>query len=231
MTNKSSTSNSVQPGFLPVRGRADPFKVNRVFCIGRNYLAHAKEMGQSKIGPEPICFLKPQNSVVLARGRVEYPPRTERLEHEVELIVALSSGGHELDQHQAEKCIFAYGVGVDLTRRDLQAEAKKNGHPWSTAKVFKASAPCSELIPTDGDFLPETGALRLFVNDALQQEGDISQMIWSVGELIAVLSTYFELEAGDIIMTGTPEGVGPIMTGDIIDIEFEDLIHAQFAIG
>lgn len=198
---------------LSVTGSEQQFPVNRVFCVGRNYEAHAREMGASE-REAPFFFSKPACSVLFSDNEIPYPPRTSDLHHEVELVVALDKGGRNLSERQAEEAIFAYGVGIDFTRRDLQAEAKSKGRPWDTAKGFEHSAPVSELTPVRETGLLTQGEITLSVNGQPRQQGNLGDMIWSVNEIIVELSHYFELMPGDIIFTGTPAGVSAIKPGD-----------------
>ncbi|MEJ8569092.1 fumarylacetoacetate hydrolase family protein [Elongatibacter sediminis] len=204
---------------MPVAGRAEAFPVHRVYCVGRNYAAHAREMGADPEREPPFFFCKPADALVALTqaGEVPYPSATRSLHHEIELVVALGAGGRNLDVSAAAAAVFGCAVGVDLTRRDLQAEAKKLGRPWDTGKAFDHSAPVSPLIALDGQSVPARGRIWLEVNGDLRQEGDLSQMIWTVPEVVATLSTLFELRAGDLVFTGTPAGVGALESGDRVD--------------
>lgn len=199
---------------LPVAGTDQRFPVRRVFCIGRNYADHAKEMGAAVEPGRPMFFCKPADAVVTDGADVPYPSATNELHHEVEMVVALRAGGRDIAPAQALDTVFGYAVGLDLTRRDLQAQAKAKGHPWDVAKAFDHSAPVSALHPagkaTPG---PET-ALRLTVNGELRQQGRLGEMIHDVPAIIAALSTLFELKPGDLIFTGTPAGVAALQRGD-----------------
>ena len=203
---------------LDVIGIADRFPVHRIYCIGQNYALHAREMGASVDRERPLFFMKPVDAIVTtnadAEADVAYPPATANLHHEVEMIVALSSGGHELAVERALECVYGYGVGLDLTRRDLQLEAKQKGRPWDTGKGFDQSAPVSALRRVSECGHPEQARLSLRVNGEIRQSEDINQMIFSVAEIIHELSKLFELKAGDVIYTGTPSGVGPLQRGD-----------------
>ncbi|WP_417715225.1 fumarylacetoacetate hydrolase family protein [Rhodocista pekingensis] len=202
---------------LPVAGHAGRFPVRRIYCVGRNYAAHAREMGGDPEREPPFFFQKPADAVVADGADVPYPPRTSDLQHEVELVVALGRGGRNVPVDQAGALVFAQAVGIDLTRRDLQAAARKAGKPWDTAKAFDHSAPVGLLHPTGSAGPLTRGTIRLAVNDELRQEADLADMTWSVTEVIAELSTLFELAPGDLIFTGTPSGVGPLFPGDRID--------------
>jgi len=199
---------------VPVHGASAVFPVRRIYCIGRNYADHAREMGADPNRETPFFFGKPQDVVVPQGGKVAYPPATSNLHHEVELVVALARGGRDIPEADALACIYGYAVGLDLTRRDLQAKAKDKGQPWDTAKGFDQSAPLSPITPVAACGHPDSGAIWLSVNGAERQRGSLSQMIWSVPEIIAHISKFVALAPGDLIFTGTPAGVGPIVAGD-----------------
>ena len=192
------------------------FPVHRIYCVGRNYSEHAREMGNDPTREPPFFFAKPADAILPSGVDVPYPPRTANLHHEIELVVALGSGGRDIPLDEALQTVFGYAVGNDLTRRDLQAAAKGQGRPWDTAKGFDASAPITPIRPMDQVDHITHGRIWLEVNGVLRQEGDVADMIWSVPEIIAELSTYFELRAGDLIFTGTPAGVGPLLPGDVV---------------
>jgi len=199
---------------LPILGSDRRFPVRRVFCIGRNYAEHAREMGATVDKSAPMFFCKPADAVVADGADVPYPSATGELHHEVEMVVALGAGGTGLTTAQADAAIFAYGVGLDLTRRDLQAQAKAKGHPWDAAKAFDHSAPVSALrLAVEAAPGPDT-RLSLTVNGELRQQGELGQMVHSVPEIIAALSTLFELKPGDLVFTGTPAGVAALHRGD-----------------
>lgn len=198
---------------LPVSGTEDLFPVRRVYCIGRNYAAHAVEMGHDPDREPPFFFQKNPDNLD-ASGIFPYPPQTADVHHEVELAVALKSGGTDISVNTALDHVFGYGTALDMTRRDLQATAKKMGRPWEIAKAFEASAPISPLVPVASCGHLDSGKVTLSVNETLRQQGDLNQMIWKVPEMIAYLSSYFTLAAGDVILTGTPAGVGPVQRGD-----------------
>jgi fumarylpyruvate hydrolase len=189
---------------VAVAGSALVFPVRRIFCVGRNYPEHAREMGASDVRAPPFFFTKPADAVVPSGSAVPYPSRTSDFHHEIELVVALG----------AEREIYGYAVGNDLTRRDVQAAMKKEGKPWDTAKGFDHSAPVSPIARAADIGHPERGRIWLEVNGRLRQEGDIGDMIWRVPEIVAELATWFGLEAGDLVFTGTPAGVGPLKPGD-----------------
>jgi len=191
------------------------FPVGRVFCVGRNYAAHAREMGHDPDREPPFFFTKPASAVVTDGADTPYPPQTAQLEHEVELVVALGAGGRDVPVDRALDLVWGYGVGLDLTRRDLQAEAKRLGRPWDLAKGFDASAPVGTLVPAAG-VDPTSGAVTLHVDGELRQSGDLGDQLWSVAETLAELSRSVALAPGDLLFTGTPEGVGPLRRGDVL---------------
>ncbi len=200
---------------LPIVGSEQRFAVNRIYCIGRNYAEHAKEMGASpERGDRPVIFMKPANAIVQNGEAVNYACETRDLHHEIELVVALGSGGRNIAASDALSHVYGYAVGNDLTRRDLQLTAKKAGLPWDIAKGFDQSAPCSAIAPVTQIGHPNKGEIGLNVNGAARQRGDLSDLLWSVPEVIAELSKLFELRAGDLIFTGTPSGVACVARGD-----------------
>lgn len=203
----------VQPS-LAVADSSERFPIRRVFCVGRNYGAHAREMGSDPNREPPFFFTKPADAVVPASGSVPYPPATQDLHHEVELVVALGAGGVDVDPADAMSLVWGYGVGLDLTRRDLQALAKDAGRPWDMAKGFDASAPCSPLIPAAKLGHPQDARIWLEVNGALRQEGKLNEMIWPIADVISLLSRLVTLAPGDLIYTGTPAGVAALKPGD-----------------
>lgn len=211
---------------IPVLGSDTNFPVRRIYCVGSNYREHVQEMGTS-LRESPCFFSKPANAVFTG-DRVPYPPMTENLHHEVELVIALGGGGESIPAEKALERVFGYAVGVDLTRRDLQARAKKKGWPWSTAKGFDHSAPVSAICHASDCGHPEKASIRLEVNKELRQQGSTSDMTWSVPEIIAELSRYFELKAGDLIFTGTPSGVGPLLPGDRVDCSIDTVGSLSF---
>ena len=199
---------------LPVLGAAALFPVRRIYCVGRNYAAHAREMGHDPDREDPFFFQKSPDSIVLPGGNFPYPPGTSDVHHEIELVVALGLGGANIPEDQALDHIFGYGVGLDMTRRDLQGEAKKAGRPWTVGKAFDHAAPCSAITPARAVANARRGRIWLDINGDSRQDGDIDQLIWSVPEIIAYLSGLFTLAPGDLIYTGTPAGVGPVERGD-----------------
>ncbi|MBL8407444.1 MAG: fumarylacetoacetate hydrolase family protein [Candidatus Accumulibacter sp.] len=204
------------PVSVPVAGGNTLFPVRRVYCVGRNYADHAAEMGADGREP-PFFFSKPSDALVPGGGDVAYPPATGNLQHEVELVVALAAGGANIDPAQALDCVYGYAVGLDLTRRDLQLRARDKGHPWDMGKGFDQSAPIAAIHPIAAIGHPEHGSIWLKVNGQLRQNGDLEQMSWKVAEVIANLSTYVTLAAGDLIFTGTPAGVSTVLRGDVLE--------------
>jgi fumarylpyruvate hydrolase len=206
--------------FLPVIGDK-PYPIRRVYCVGRNYAAHAREMGADPVREPPFFFQKPADAVVPEGGAMPYPPQTRDLHHEVELVVALGGGGHDVAVERALELVFGYAVGLDMTRRDLQAAAKAAGKPWDMGKGFDHSAPCSAIRPARVLGHPAAGAVVLAVNGQERQRGDLADLIWPVPDIIAALSRLAELKPGDLIFTGTPEGVGPVARGDRLDARID----------
>ncbi|MFC5458479.1 fumarylacetoacetate hydrolase family protein [Massilia niabensis] len=200
---------------LAVFGSNLRFPIRRVFCVGRNYATHAREMGSDPDREPPFFFMKPADAVVPAEGALPYPPATQELHHEIELVVALRSGGADIPADEALTKVWGYGVGLDLTRRDLQAAAKEAGRPWDMAKGFDASAPCTPLRPVSAFGHPSPGAcIRMTVNGETRQDGSLDEMIWPIADIISHLSRLVTLAPGDLIFTGTPGGVGALLPGD-----------------
>jgi fumarylpyruvate hydrolase len=206
--------------WIPVAGTDAAFPVRRVYCIGRNYAAHAVEMGHDPDREPPFFFQKSPDNLDPS-GEFPYPPRSSDVHHEVELVVALGKGGAGIAVERALDHVWGYGVGLDMTRRDLQGIAKDMGRPWEIGKAFERSAPVGPLRPAAEIGHPAAGRIALKLNGGLRQEGDLAQMIWKVPEMIAYLSEYFTLAPGDVIMTGTPSGVGAVRRGDVIEAEVE----------
>ena len=200
---------------LPVAADRRAFPVHRIYCVGRNYAAHAVEMGHDPDREPPFFFQKNADNLVLD-GRFPYPSASTSVHHEVELVVALAKGGADIPIETALDCVFGYAVGIDMTRRDLQARAKELRQPWELAKAFESAAPCGPLLPASTIGHPTAGAISLDVNGERRQTGDLNQMIWKVPEVISYLSGLFTLRAGDLIFTGTPSGVGAVVRGDLM---------------
>ena len=201
---------------LPVVGSEALFPVHRIYCVGRNFADHAIEMGHDPSREPPFFFQKNPDTLVLSGQDFPYPSQTKDVHHEIELVVALHKGGIDIPLESAMDHVFGYAVGLDMTRRDLQTEAKKAGRPWETGKSFEASAPCTPLVPASTIGHPTAGAIWVKVNGELRQSGDLNQMIWKVPEMISYLSGLFELKAGDLIFAGTPAGVGAVVRGDVM---------------
>ena len=215
---------------LAIAGSAETFPVRRIWCVGRNYLEHIKEMGQDEREP-PFFFAKPADAIVPDGGTVPYPSLTKDMHHEVELVVALKSGGRNIPLDKALDCVWGYGVGIDLTRRDLQIASRDLKRPWEVGKAFDASAPCGPLISATKTGHPKKGKITLKCNGQVRQDGDLEQLIWNVPEIISKLSEMVALEAGDIIMTGTPSGVAATVPGDKIECEVAGLPKLTVTIG
>jgi fumarylpyruvate hydrolase len=201
---------------LPVQGSPKFFPVHRIYCVGRNYAEHAIEMGHDPNREAPFFFQKNADSLVMDGAVFPYPSKSKDVHHEIELVVALGLGGRDIAAADALSHIYGYAVGLDMTRRDLQGEAKKAGRPWEVGKAFDAAAPCSAILRASEIGHPAKGEIAFDVNGSPRQRGDLGQMIWSVPEIIAHLSGLFELRAGDLIYTGTPAGVGPVQRGDVL---------------
>ena len=215
---------------IPIDGGGD-FPVRRIYCVGRNYRAHAIEMGTDPDREAPFFFLKPSDTIVPDGSTIPYPPRTSDYQHEIELVVAIGKGGSAIPVDQALDHVFGYAVGLDMTRRDLQMAARKAGRPWDMGKGFDQSAPCGILSPASKVGHIGKGAISLTVNGKVTQSSDVSLLIWNVAEVIADLSQYGELVAGDIIYTGTPEGVGPVDRGDVLVGHIDGLKDLTLSIG
>jgi len=205
---------------LPVEGETGKFPVRRIYCIGRNYAAHTIEMGGDPNREEPFFFQKNAQNADTS-GTFPYPPETSDVHHEIEMVVALKSGGANIAVEDALDHVYGYGVGIDMTRRDLQAVAKDQRRPWEPGKAFERSAPMTALVPAAKIGHPDRGRVELKVNGVVKQEGDLGQMIWKVPEMIAYLSRFYDIAAGDLIMSGTPSGVGPVARGDTVECSIE----------
>jgi fumarylpyruvate hydrolase len=215
---------------LPVAGSDDRFPVRRIYCIGRNYAAHAREMGADEREP-PFFFMKPCDAIVQDGATIPYPTSTSNLHYEAELVAAIGKAGANIPVEEANDHIFGYGVGIDLTRRDLQNTAKEMGRPWDMGKSFDQSAPCTEIVPAAKIGHPVEGAIWLKVNGETKQSGDIKDMIWNVPESISYLSSLMRLEPGDLIFTGTPAGVGAVVKGDEIVVHVDGVSDLTVRIG
>jgi fumarylpyruvate hydrolase len=217
------------PTTLPVAGRTTLFPVGRVYCIGRNYAWSADEPAPRHM---PAWFMKPANAVVPARGTLPYPPGTDDFCHEIELVVAIGRGGRDIDPAQVESHhVWGYAAGLDLTRRDLQQQAKRVGGPWEAAKAFDHSAPCTSLVPADVCGHPRHGAVWLAVNGIERQRADMADLLWPVPELVAMLSRSVTLAPGDLVYTGTPAGVGALQPGDVVSGGVADIGQFSMTVG
>ncbi|MEM7462096.1 MAG: fumarylacetoacetate hydrolase family protein [Pseudomonadota bacterium] len=209
-----------EPTTLPINGSGELFPVRRVYCIGRNYAAHAVEMGHDPDREPPFFFQKNPNNLDTS-GEFPYPANTSDVHHEIEMAVALKSGGINIPIEEALDHVYGYGVSLDMTRRDLQGQAKKMGRPWEIGKAFERSAPIGPIFTVSEVGHPDQGHVEFKVNGETRQEGDLNQMIWKVPEMISYLSDYFELASGDVILSGTPAGVGPVEKGDSLEASVE----------
>ncbi|MFG1361138.1 fumarylacetoacetate hydrolase family protein [Xanthobacter pseudotagetidis] len=216
---------------LPIVGSDALFPVHRIYCVGRNFADHAIEMGHDPSKEPPFFFQKNPDTLVHSGATIPYPKGSTDVHHEVELVVALKEGGEDIPVARALDHVFGYAVGLDLTRRDLQAEAKKLGRPWEVAKAFEESAPCSAIVPTGICGHPDQGRIFLKVNGETRQDGNLNQMIWKVPEMIAILSTLFRLAPGDLIFAGTPAGVGAIARSDVLEGGVDNVGEIRLTIG
>lgn len=216
---------------LGVTGSDDVFPVGQIYCVGRNYAEHAIEMGHDPNREAPFFFMKPGYAILEEGEEMRYPSHSSDVHHEVELVVALVRGGENVAVADAMDLVFGYAVGIDMTRRDLQAQAKEKSRPWEAGKTFKHAAPCSDIIPIASSGEIRSGAISLSINGEERQRGDINQMIWKIPEVIAKLSELFVLQPGDLIYTGTPAGVGPINPGDEIEAKIEGVGRLNIRIG
>jgi len=215
---------------VAVEGAEDRFPVRRIYCVGRNYANHVREMGGDPKSDPPVFFTKPADSIVASGSTITYASQTSNLHHEVELVVALKSGGSDIAQEHALSHVFGYAVGNDLTRRDLQHQLREKGLPWDMSKAFDSAAQISAIQPAERFGAVGEQVIWLEVNGEKRQHSQLSQMIWSVPEIIAILSTYVQLAAGDLIYTGTPDGVGPLVRGDAVRAGIEGLPVLEFRI-
>lgn len=220
----------VQPT-LPIVGSDARFPVRRIYCVGRNYVAHVREMGGDETRDFPLIFQKPTDSVVQDGGTVSYPPRTDNFHYELELMVAMKSGGYNIAEEDALSHIFGYGICLDMTRRTLLETPDSPRLPWELKKSFDQSAPCGPIYPVERVGHPAEGRIRLEVDGAVRQDSDLGLMIWRTPEIIATLSRYFSLEPGDIIMTGTPDGVGAVVPGNVLVGTIDNLGSLTVTIG
>lgn len=233
MTAPNYLWNPPPPPSLPVRGSSARFPVKRIFCVGRNYHAHAVEMGRpvDKATMQPFYFTKSSSTLVESGATVPYPAGTANYHYEMELVVAIGAHGFRLAATDAHGLIYGYAAGLDMTRRDLQLVARDQGRPWDLGKDFERSAVCSAILPVGDLGVLTSGAITLQVNGETKQSADLSQLIWNIPELLADLSQFYHLEPGDILYTGTPEGVGPVKPGDIITGRIERVGEVALTIG
>jgi fumarylpyruvate hydrolase len=216
---------------LPVADTDQTFPVRRIYCVGRNYAAHAREMGHDPDREPPFFFMKPADTLIQNGGTMPYPSATRDMHHEIELVVAIAKGGKDIPEASALDHVYGYAVGLDMTRRDLQAEAKKLGRPWDMGKGFDHSAPCTAIVPAAKIGHPAKAAIWLKVNGQVRQKADVADLIWNVSETIAYLSGLVELFPGDLIFTGTPEGVAACGRGDVLEGHVEGVGDLTVTIG
>ncbi|GAO55798.1 MULTISPECIES: fumarylacetoacetate hydrolase family protein [Sphingomonadaceae] len=209
--------------FVPIAGSRQVFPVRRIFCVGRNYAEHAREMGFDPNREAPFFFTKPADAVVQDGATIAYPPLTENFHYEAELVVAIGTEGRNLSVEASPLHIWGYAVGNDLTRRDLQIQAREKGRPWDWGKAFDNSAVIGPIHPVDEVGHPDSGSIRLTVNGAVKQDANLAELIWSVPEIVSILSHSVTIKPGDLIMTGTPAGVGPLVPGDVCTVSIEGL--------
>ena len=216
---------------VPIAGSEALLPVRRIFCVGRNYAAHAREMGKDPDREPPFFFTKPADAVVMSGETVAYPPETENFHYEAELVAVIGTAGREISRETALSHVFGYAIGNDLTRRDLQLAARDKGRPWDFGKAFDRSAVIGPVHPAEAIGHPHKGFIRLAVNVTVKQEADLAELIWSVPEVVSILSHSIVLRPGDLIMTGTPAGVGPLVAGDICTVAIEGLGEIVTTIG
>jgi len=216
---------------VPVRGSSARYAVSRIFCVGRNYAAHAREMGSDPTREPPFYFTKPASAITPSGSTIPYAAGTKNLHYEMELVIAIGAPVFKVTPEAARAAVWGYAAGLDMTRRDLQNEAKATGRPWDTGKGFENSAVITDLVRVQDIGWLDKGAITLSVNGVEKQRGDLSDMIWSVPEIVANLSQFYHLHPGDLIYTGTPEGVGPVVTGDVISGHIEGLGDLSLSIG
>ncbi|AIO36579.1 fumarylacetoacetate (FAA) hydrolase family protein [Burkholderia cenocepacia] len=215
---------------LAVIGSDACFPIRRVFCVGRNYAAHAREMGNDPDREPPFFFMKPADAIVPANRTIQYPSLTSNLHHEVEMVIAIGRTGSNIDSGLALDYVWGYGVGIDLTRRDIQDVAKKMGRPWDWAKGFDSSGPCGALVPASSIGHPSTGNIWLNVNGTVRQNGNLDEMIWSVAEIVAAISMSVTIAPGDLIFSGTPAGVSALQPGDVVTAGIEGIGEIFFEV-
>lgn len=219
------------PATVAIEGTSTRFPVRRIFCVGRNYEAHVREMGKDPERNPPFFFTKPADAVVDSGGVVPYPPETSNFHYEIELVVAISKKGFRIPAEDVPAHIYGYAVGIDLTRRDLQLDARDKGRPWDWGKAFDFSAPCAPIFSIAETRELNSGRIWLAVNGEIKQEADISQLIWDVREIVSIVSSSMRLKPGDLIYTGTPAGVGPVVPGDRITGGIDNLGEIEILVG
>ncbi len=217
---------------LPITNSKQQFAVHRIFCVGRNYAAHAREMGRDPDREPPFFFMKPAAALVVSNpsATIPYPPQTSNFHYEAELVVAIGKGGRDIPLERALEHVYGYAVGLDMTRRDIQLQAREQGRPWEFGKSFALSAPIGPIYSVSQVGFLEHATIQLQVNGVTKQNSDISKLIWSVAECIAHLSTFDELTEGDLIMTGTPEGVGAVVPGDLMRVSIDGIGHIEVSV-
>lgn len=220
-----------EPATVAVDGTDDRLPVRRIFCVGRNYAAHAREMGKDPDRDPPFFFTKPADAVVDTGEVVAYPPETENFHYEAELVAVIGKGGKNISEEDSLSHVWGYAVGNDLTRRDLQLKAREQGRPWDWGKAFDRSAVIGPVFPVEKVGHPDKGSIKLTVNGEVKQDADLNELIWSVPEIISILSHSMTLQPGDLIMTGTPAGVGALVEGDTCVVEIEGLGKIETPIG
>ena len=220
----------IEKSVLEVAGTNAVYPVRRIYLVGRNYADHAREMGHDPDREVPFFFQKPSDAILPSGSEFPYPPLSGNVHHEIEMVVALKSGGSNIQADDALQNVYGYAVGIDITRRDLQQAMKQQGRPWEAGKSFDHSAPMSHIVPATSVGHPSSGRIWLAVNNEIRQDGDLSQLIWSVPEIISVLSESFQLMAGDLIFTGTPAGVGPIQVGDSVKGAVDNLAEVEISV-
>lgn len=216
---------------VAVAGSADRFPIRRIFCVGRNYAAHAREMGRDPDREPPFFFTKPADAVVDDKETVAYPPETNNFHYEAELVIAIGKDGVNIPEGQALEYVWGYAIGNDLTRRDLQLTAREQGRPWDWGKAFDRSAVCGPIHAVSAVGHLEQGSIRLSVNGTVKQDADLKELIWAVPEIVSILSRTMEIKAGDLVYTGTPAGVGPLVPGDVCVVEIAGLGSLTTTIG
>ena len=220
----------ITPVTIPIAGVEAVFPVNNIYCVGRNYADHAIEMGGDPNREAPFFFMKPAYAVSTNGVAVSYPSHSKDVHHELEMVVALADGGINVPVNEAMGLVYGYGIGVDMTRRDLQAEAKDKRRPWEAGKTFAQAAPCADLLPISETGEINAAEIQLAINGEVRQQGNVNQMIWKVAEIISRLSEVFLLQAGDLIFTGTPAGVGPVEIGDEVTATLTGLPELNFKV-